>query len=82
MIKILEKLIHNRLKEDKELIHSRQYGFIPKKNTHIHIEKALITGLKAKNQRKIYANYLFIDFSKAFDSIDHKLLSEKIERKM
>ena len=39
-------------------------------------------GLDAKTLKQKDANYLFIDFKKAFDSIDHKILKEKIENKI
>ena len=83
MIKILEKLIQNRLKlEDKNLLNQRQNGFRPFNNTHQHIRDAIELGLTAKEQNYKHSNYLFVDFQKAFDSINHRILSEKINKKI
>ena len=41
MIKILEKVIINRLKQENNLLNKRQKGFKPKSSTHEHIKEII-----------------------------------------
>ena len=79
--KIIEKVINNRMVEylDKyRLLSKTQYGFRKNMGT----ENALLNYIdflqKELNDKK-YAISVFIDLSKAFDVIDHKILSMKLE---
>ena len=79
--KIIEKVINNRMVEylDKYRILSKtQYGFRKNMGT----ENALlnyIDFLQKKLNEKDEAISVFIDLSKAFDVIDHKILAMKLE---
>ena len=78
--KIFEKVMHTRLMKylnDNDVLHKYQFGFREGYNTNL----ALIT-LVDKISSTINDNELvlglFLDFKKAFDTIDHKILIEKL----
>jgi exonuclease III len=79
--KIYEKLMHNRLVtflNSNNSLYECQYGF----RTGRSCEHALLTAQKtildALNKREI-ALLLLIDFSKAFDMVEHSILLRKLE---
>ena len=76
--KILEKAVHNQLYfflSDKKIITSKQFGFRPKlsalthftDNIFLHMDSGRLTGA------------VFLDLSKAFDTVDHNLLLHKLK---
>ena len=79
--KIYEKAMHYRLTKflnDHNIIHDSQYGF---RSGH-SCEHALLEAqsrLAAALDRKKIALLLLIDFSKAFDMVDHGILLSKLE---
>ena len=79
--KILEKVMHKRLLtflETNRSLHELQYGFRPGRSC----EHALLTAqnylLNSLNKNKI-SLLLLIDFSKAFDMVDHEILLHKLK---
>ena len=80
--KILEHIIHKRLSkfcEDNLLLNENQGGF--RKNHSTAATVALFTdNLYTAINHKQYSIATFIDFSKAFDTVNHKILFEKLER--
>ena len=78
--KILEKLVHNRLYDfcnKFNLITPSQYGFRKNFSTEhavIEFQNKIIECLK----NKTYAVGIFMDLSKAFDSISHEILIKKL----
>ena len=59
------------------VLHASQHGFRPRHNTITAISDALDSITSALNE-KLLSIALFIDVSKAFDSLDHKLLFTKL----
>ena len=82
IIKLFERVIAEKIMkymEDKGLFNSRQHGF--RKNRSClsqllqHYQK-LLDILEDKN----VADVIYLDFSKAFDKVDHYILLQKLER--
>ena len=79
--KLLEKLCNSALCKHLELhniLCDEQYGFRPKKSTGLAIFKFKKNIISDINNKKI-VGALYLDFSKAFDSINHWRLKEKLQ---
>jgi retron-type reverse transcriptase len=77
----LEKLMYNRLIDfiDKNQILSKhQYGFRKNRSTELAIIELVDKITKGIDQGK-YTLGIFLDLSKAFDTINHKILIKKLE---
>jgi len=80
--KILERLTYNRLISyiDKHsFLSQNQYGFRKNRSTHMAI-LSLFDTLVANNEKGEMTAGVFIDLSKAFDTINHEILIKKLER--
>ena len=80
--KILEKLFHNRLDnfvEMNNILTDSQYGFRSNRSTSAALLD-LIEGMTDSYDKSFSTIGVFIDLKKAFDTIDHKLLINKLER--
>ena len=78
--KIYEKLMHGRLLDffDKnDLFFEMQYGFRPGRSCEHALLNAQNTILGSLNKKEV-ALLLLIDFSKAFDMVDHAILLKKL----
>lgn len=78
--KIFEKILHKRLFQYLDSIHflsERQYGFRPKSNT-LSATVDLVTEIKLKIDQKQIAVGVFIDLKKAFDTVSHEILLNKL----
>ena len=79
--KILERIIYNRLYDhllQNKILAKEQFGFRPFYSTELallHTLERILTSLD--NKETVIA--LFIDLSKAFDSLDHSILLYKLE---
>ena len=80
--KILEKLIHKRVYnhlEENILIYNSQYGFWPKHSCENAVGELLSVILKGQENNKSTVA-VFLDLSKAFDTLSHPVLLQKLER--
>ena len=78
--KLLEKLMHKRLLAyltTKNILVDNQYGFREKHSTYMGILNLIDQVTEAIDNRS-YVLGIFIDLSKAFDTINHSILLEKL----
>ncbi len=78
--KILEKVVHKRLYsfiEKHDILYDRQYGFRPEHSTIDAITDFMADVLPSLD-RKQHCLSVYLDLSKAFDTINHKLLLMKL----
>lgn len=79
--KIAEKLLCSMLEEFASkhlLIHCHQYGFQKKSGTSSAVTQ-LLTFIQANMEKKLVTSSIFIDLTKAFDTISHSKILEKLE---
>uniref|UniRef100_A0A3B3C2G3 Reverse transcriptase domain-containing protein n=1 Tax=Oryzias melastigma TaxID=30732 RepID=A0A3B3C2G3_ORYME len=78
--KILEKLFHKRLYnylENHNILCEQQYGFRPNRTTTLALID-LVENISNAIDNKQYAIGVFLDLTKAFDTINHHLLLRKL----
>ena len=78
--KLLERCLHTQIfsyLDTNNLLSTQQHGFVPKKSTSTAVFEMLKTVYQNWNAR-LPTVCTFIDFSRAFDSIDHKILLNKL----
>ena len=74
--KILERIMYNRLYkflETNNLIYSLQFGFRQRHSTS-HAFIHLTDKIKEQLDKENFACSIFVDFQKAFDTVDHEIL--------
>lgn len=79
--KFFEKVIHNRLLEylnQQNILYDHQYGFRKGRSTSLPLIHLLNKISTAIDQNEITAG-VFLDLSKAFDTLDHEIFFSKLE---
>ena len=80
MAKLHSLILLGRLTEfvkKKDLISANQTGFITCTSDHIFLLQTIIEKVVKKNKRKLYA--VFIDFKKAYDTVDRGKLFRRLQ---
>ena len=79
--KIIEKLMHKRLIKflnEQKVLYCRQYEFRKGFST-AHAIISLTDNIESAVDSKQFVSGVFIDLQKAFDTVDHNILFEKIQ---
>ena len=80
--KLLERLVYNRVIShinDNKLLYEYQFGFQKGKSTHLAIMMLVDKITEAFDQGENVVG-VFLDFSKAFDTVDHNILLQKMDK--
>ena len=79
--KIVEKLSHKRLYsflEKYDILNSLQFGFRAKHST-LHAFISLTESVKQTIDESMFGYSVFTDLQKAFDTVNHSILSQKLQ---
>ena len=79
--KILERVMYNRLYKyltDQKILHPQQFGFRKDHSTE-HAIVQLVDQIYESFENDKYTVGVFINLSKAFDTVDHTILLKKLE---
>ena len=79
--KVYERVVHNQLHkhfQDLKLYYNSQYGFRTKHSTELAALELIDRTIKSLDQNECPIN-IYLDLSKAFDTLDHEILLSKLD---
>ena len=79
--KLLERIMYNRLYDylvQNNILYNKQFGFQNGHSTD-HAVIQLVDEIMKSFDQNLFTLGIFIDLSKAFDTVDHKILTKKLE---
>ena len=80
--KLFEELLHKRMVkygEKEKILKSTQYGFTSKRSC-VDAISTVTEYIRTEIDRKSIGQICFLDIQKAFDTLDHNILLNKIEK--
>ena len=78
VLQLKRKLFVGKINKQITLLSSQQYGFMPNKSTETAALELMDQNITAMNYQLTPIN-IYLDISKAFDSIDHNILASKLK---